>query len=170
MKANTASSKSSGENILRRAHSFKSSEAGRERESSITRGQMENHRIATDALRFDASLDLALLGFLLAGSVFAARTLRPDIPWIWPLLSGLGGVLCVLFAVLGRRGSRQAGRSTRLTLGATASMLLTQTALYWNPPEAGHPGAPRLLMLWIVLTIFCLGTMRNAVREGKEAQ
>lgn len=170
MKDETASSRSSGENTVGRAHSVESPGVGLEREGKIQRGPMDNHRITTDALRFDASLDLALLGFLLVGSVFVARTLRPDIPWIWPLLSGLGGVLCVLFAVIGRPGSRQARRSARLTLGATAGLLLTQTALYWNPPETVHPGAPRLLMLWIVLTIFCLGTMRNAVREGKEAQ
>ncbi len=126
--------------------------------------RLETQRIAEGPVCYEPSLDLALLGFLLAGSVVAVRTLRPDIPWIWPLLTGLGGAYCILVALQGRGGSRIAKLGTLIALGATASVLLTQTALYWNPPETTHPGAQRLAILTMVLTVFCLGTFRNLVR------
>lgn len=116
-------------------------------------------------MSFDASLDLALLGVMLACSVFPARSLRPGLPWGWHMISVLSGAACILFAILGRRGARWCSLGARATLAVAASALVSQTVLYWSPSEAGPTTGPRIPIMTIVLCVFCLGTFQKIARD-----
>lgn len=121
------------------------------------------------SLRIDAWLDLTLIGLMLVGSVFPSRYLHPDIPWVWPLLSIIGGATCILFAILERRRSTGANLGARITLAAAAGALVCQTLLYRDPASGGEPGDPRLAVMTAVLAVFCLGTLQKLAREDKAA-
>lgn len=123
--------------------------------------------ITAGSMSSDVSLDLTLLGFILAGSVLPVRHLHPDIPWVWPLLSIVGGAMCIVFAILGRRRPRAANLGARTTLAVAACALLYQTVLYWDPSGGGQTRNPRLAVMTIVLAVFCLGTLQKLGRDKK---
>lgn len=117
----------------------------------------------------DASFDLALIGLMLVGSVFPSRYLHTDIHWGWPLLSIVGGAMCILFAIPERRRSTGANLGARTTLAVAAGACVCQTLLYWAPAGGGQTRDPRLAVMTAVLAVFCLGTFHKLAREGKAA-
>ncbi|MBL9138832.1 MAG: hypothetical protein JNK85_23390 [Verrucomicrobiales bacterium] len=132
-----------------------------------TRERLIDRPIPAESMSSDVSLDLALLGFILIGSVLPVRHLHSDIPWVWPLLNTVGGGMCILFAILGRRRSRGANLGARTTLAVAACALLYQTVLYWDPSDGGQTRNPRLAVMTIVLAVFSLGTLLKLSRDMK---
>jgi peptidoglycan/LPS O-acetylase OafA/YrhL len=113
------------------------------------------------------ALDLALCGALIAALPFLAQHLQTDFPRRTVVLGLVGGGLCVLWSVLGRRGS-SCRRGAMVTLAAVASSFMFQAVQSWQATPALASKGRMAAALMVVLSAFCVGTLANLVREGKE--
>jgi len=115
----------------------------------------------------DVALDLVLCGVLLAGLSLVARHLQPDLSSLTLFTGLVGGGLCVLWGVLGRRGTRCRG-GAMVTLVTVACVLVCQAVQSWEASGEGGSKGRMVTALMAVLVVFCVGMLVNLVREGKK--
>ena len=119
-------------------------------------------------LSLEMAVDLVLCGALLAGLSLLAQHLQPDLQRA-TLITGLaGGGLCVLWGVLGRRGTR-CRAVAMVTLAAVLCVFVRQAVQSWEASAAGESKARMVTALMTVLVVFCVGMVANLAREGKVA-
>jgi hypothetical protein len=114
----------------------------------------------------EVALDLALCGALLAGLSFLAQHLQPDFHRATLLFGLLGGALCVLWSVLGRRGTRCRGLAMA-TLAVIAIVFARQALRSWGAAASIGSKDRIVVALMVVLVGFCVGMVANLVRESK---
>jgi peptidoglycan/LPS O-acetylase OafA/YrhL len=120
-------------------------------------------------MSMEVAFDLVLCGALLVGSSFLAQRLQPDLQRV-TLFTGLaGGGLCVLWGVLGRRGTRCHG-CAMVTLAAAACVCVRQAVQSWNASPAIESKGRIVAALMMVLVVFCVGMLANLAQEGKGPQ
>jgi peptidoglycan/LPS O-acetylase OafA/YrhL len=117
-------------------------------------------------MKLQLAVDLVLCGVLLAGLSFLAKYLQPDFPHATLFTGLLGGGLCVLWGILGRRGTR-CRRSAIVTLAAVACVFVRQAVQSWDASATVGSKGPPVAMLMIVLAAFCVGTLASLVQEGR---
>ena len=112
----------------------------------------------------DLARELALCGALLAGLTGLANHVQSDFPPHVLLVGLIGGLLCVLWATLGRRG-RRARVGAVLTLSAVACCLGVQVVQASLVSWHGPPRARIATVLLTVLIAFSLGTCRGLMND-----
>jgi peptidoglycan/LPS O-acetylase OafA/YrhL len=120
-------------------------------------------------MSLEVALDLALCGGLAAGLSFLAQYQQPDFSRATLFTGLVGGGLCVLWAVLGRRGTRCRG-GAMVTLAAIACMFVRQAVHSWEASAEGESKGRMVAALMTMLVVFCVGMLANLVREGKDPQ
>ena len=122
---------------------------------------------AADRLRLrpDAALDLVLCGALIAGLPFFGRHLQPDLQRGTVVLGLVGGGLCVLWSILGRRGL-PSRRGAMITLAAVATGFVFQAVQSWQVGNTAESKGRMAAALMVVLAVFCVGTLANLAKEG----
>jgi len=121
---------------------------------------------ARPRLSLEGAIDLGLCGVLLAGLSLLARQGQPDLSPLTVPTVLVGGGLCILWAIMGRRGW-PCHLSAMGTLAVVAGVLLFQAAQFWlNAAEAGSVGrmAAAVTTVWVV---FCGVTLANLVQERR---
>ena len=111
-------------------------------------------------------VELGVCGVLIAGLTLLARHLQPDLPRLTFFTGLAGGILCVLWAGLGRR-TTHCRLGSMVTLGAVACVLLIQGVQSWKTSAAGGLIGRTVALLRTVLVAFCLDIMANLARERK---
>ena len=139
--------------------------------SHATDGAVTDNRSAPSAerepLSLEATLDLVVCGLLLASLTFLAQRLQPSL-LRWTLPAGLvGGGLCVLWGVLGRRGMRCRG-GAMVTLVAMACVMVSQAIQSWDASAGAEPKGRMVAALMTVLVLCCVGMSGTLVWEGKK--
>jgi hypothetical protein len=117
-------------------------------------------------LSFDVALDLALYGVLLVGLNLTARHLLPAFPLLTLFTGLVGGGLCILWAVLGRRGTRCRG-SAMVTLAVVACVFVPQAVQSWAVSTESRWNDRKVALLMTLLVFFCAAMLAKLVREGK---
>lgn len=114
----------------------------------------------------EVTLDLALCGVLIAGLPLLAQHLLASLAPRTVALGMVGGGLCIVWSVLGARGSRFRG-GAMMTLAAVACGFIVQAVeSWWAAGALGAMGrAPAVLMA--VLSVFCIGTLANVAAKAK---
>ena len=120
-------------------------------------------------LSVEVALDLVLCGVLLVGFSFLARRLHPDLPGLTFFTGLVGGGLCVLWGVLGRRGTPYRVGAMG-TLVVVACVFVHQAVQSWEASTEGGSKGRMVAALMAVLVVFCVGMLANLVREAKGAQ
>ena len=116
----------------------------------------------------EMALDLVVCGLLLASLTFLAQYLQPNLSR-GTLPAGLvGGGLCILWGVLGRRGTRCRG-GAMVTLVAVACVLVRQAIQSWDVSAGAEPKGRMVAALMAVLVLCCVGMLGALVWEGKKA-
>lgn len=115
------------------------------------------------------ALDLAVGGALMAGLGCLAHYLRPDAHEATRLAGLVGGGLCVLWGILGRRGVRCHGIAM-LTLAAMAGVFLRQALHCRNALTAGVVEDRMVMALLAMLLVFSLGALVTLVKDRKDLQ
>lgn len=123
---------------------------------------------AAERLRMslEVALDLALCGVLLAGLPFLARYLQPDLRRGTLLIGCVGGGLCVLWGILGRRGVR-CRWGALVTLAAVACVFVRQAVHSWTASAAVGSKGRMVAAMMMLLAVFCVGMLANLVQEEK---
>lgn len=117
----------------------------------------------------ELAVDLALCGGLMAGLSLLAQHLQPDFQPVTLFTGLVGGGLCVLWGVLGRRRGQCRG-GAKVTLVVVACVFAFQAWQSWAASTEGE-SKPRIVMLMMtVLIMFCAGTLSNLSREGKRIE
>jgi FtsH-binding integral membrane protein len=117
----------------------------------------------------ELAIDLLLCGVLLAGLVFLARHLQPDLPRLTFFTGAGGGGLCVLWAILGRCGTPNR-LGVMVTLAAVGCVLARQAVQSWEASVEGGSKGRMVTALMTVLVVFCTGMLANLVQERKGVQ
>ncbi len=117
----------------------------------------------------DVAFDLLLCGLLLAGLSLLAQHLQPGFQRVTLFAGLLGGGLCVLWAVLGRRGTR-CRVVTVVTLAVVACVFVRQAVLSWGASAANESKGRPVAVLMFISVVFCAGMLANLARDGKHAQ
>ncbi len=121
----------------------------------------------SEPLSLEAAYDLVVCGLLLAGLTFLAQRLQPNL-LRWTLPAGLvGGGLCVVWGVLGRRGVRCHGGAL-VTLVAVACLLVGQAIQSWDASAGAEPKGRMVAALMAVLVLCCAGMLGILVWEDKQ--
>jgi hypothetical protein len=117
-------------------------------------------------ISLEVAIDLVLCGVLMAGLSFLANHLQPSFPQTAFITGLVGGGLCVLWGVLGRRGSH-CRAAAMVTLAAVACVFTRQAVQSWQAPGVVESNGPPVTVLMIVLAAFCVGTLTNLAKEAK---
>ena len=120
-------------------------------------------------MSLEVAFDLVLCGVLLAGLSFLARHLQPDLPRATLFAGLVGGGLCVLWGVMGRRGTRCRG-AAMVTLAAVACVFVRQAVQSWEASAAVESKGRMVAALMMLLVVFCVGMLANLAQEGKGPQ
>ncbi len=120
-------------------------------------------------LSWDVAADLVLYGVLLIGLSITARHLQQAFPRLTFFTGLVGGGLCVLWGVLGRRGTR-CRVAAMMTLAAVACVLARQTLQSWATSTEGGSKVRMVATTMTVLVVLCVGMLANLVREGERPQ
>jgi peptidoglycan/LPS O-acetylase OafA/YrhL len=118
-------------------------------------------------MSLEVAADLVVCGVLLAGLSVLARHVQPDFQRATLLTGLVGGGLCVVWGVLGRRGVRCRARAM-VTLVAMACLFVRQALLSWNSSVESRSESRMVMALMAMLVVFCAGMLANLVREGKQ--
>lgn len=130
---------------------------------SARRGQpVERVRMSSEV-----AVDLVVCGVLLAGLSVLARHVQPDFHRATLFTGLVGGGLCVVWGVRGRRG-KYCRRGAMVTLVAMACVFVRQAVLSWNGSTEGGSQNRKVMALMAVLLVFCAGMLANLIREGKK--
>ncbi len=122
----------------------------------------------SEPLSLEAAYDLVVCGLLLVGLPFLAQHLQPSL-LRWTLPAGLvGGGLCVVWGVLGRRGVRCHGGAI-VTLVPVACVMVCQAIHSWDASAGAEPKGRMVAALMAVLVLCCAGMFGTLVWEGKKA-
>jgi hypothetical protein len=122
----------------------------------------------SEPLSLEAAYDLVVCGLLLVGLPFLAQHLQPSLlRWTLPAVL-VGGGLCVVWGVLGRRGVRCRG-GAMVTLGAVACVMVRQAIHSWVASAGAEPKGRMVASLMAVLVLCCAGMLGTLVWEGKKA-
>jgi peptidoglycan/LPS O-acetylase OafA/YrhL len=120
-------------------------------------------------LSLELVIDLVLCGVSLAGLSLLAQHLQPDFPRVTLFTGLVGGGLCVLCGVLGRRTAR-VRVSAMVTLAAAACVLVRQAVQSWAASTEDASNGRMVAVLMTVLVAFSVGMLTNLAREGKGPQ
>ena len=111
-------------------------------------------------------IDLVVCGLLIAGLNLVAQHLQPDLPRLTFFTGLVGGVLCVLWAVLGRR-TTFCRLGSMVTLVPVACVFVIQAVQSWAAPvDNGSPGR-KVALLMTLQVVFCVGMLVNLAQERK---
>jgi hypothetical protein len=117
----------------------------------------------------EVALDLVLCGVLLAGLSLLAEYLQPSLQRATLVTGLVGGALCVMWGVLGRRGTRC--RTTAMgTLVVVACVFVHQAVQSWEAAAAIGSKGRMVAALMVVLAGFCVGMLANLARDAKGPQ
>ena len=119
-------------------------------------------------MSMDVADDLVVCGVLLAGLSLVACRLQPDFQRVTLFTGLVGGGLCVLWGVLGMRGTR-CRVGAMVTLAAVACVFVRQGVASWGALDDGESKGRMVAVLVTVLVVFCVGMVANLVRDGKKA-
>ena len=111
-------------------------------------------------------MDLALCGALTAGLTLLAKHFQPDLPHLTLFTGLVGGALCVLWAVLGRRAMR-CRLSSMVALTAMACVFVRQAVQSWGIAFEGESHGRIVAALMTVLVVFCVGMWIKLAHAGK---
>jgi hypothetical protein len=114
----------------------------------------------------EVAFDLVLCGVLMGGLGFLAQHLQLELLRATLFLGLGGGGLCVLWGILGRRGTPCHG-GAMVTLGVMACVFAYQAVQSWATSAEGKPRDGNGLLLMMVMVVFCVGTLANLIRERK---
>lgn len=117
-------------------------------------------------LSLEVAVDLVLCGVLLAGLSLTAQHLQPDFPRLTFITGLAGGGLCVLWGILGRRGT-PCRVGAMVTLAAVACVLARQAVQSWEASAEGESKGRMAAALMAVEVVFSVGMLANLIREGK---
>jgi hypothetical protein len=120
-------------------------------------------------LSVEMALDLILCGMLMAGLPFLAHQLQPDLPHPILIIGLVGGGLCVLWGVLGRRGMR-CRRVAITTLATVAGVFLWQAIQSWSAAATGQSKPRMVAMLMALMVVFCAALVANLAGEARRPQ
>ncbi len=109
-------------------------------------------------------IDLAVCGVLIAVLSFVAQHFQPDLPRLKFFTGLVGGLLCILWAVLGRR-TKCCRLGSIVILVAVAGVLLVQAVQSWQASIVGGSNDRRVPLLISVRVFFCVGMLANLARE-----
>jgi peptidoglycan/LPS O-acetylase OafA/YrhL len=118
-------------------------------------------------MSLEVAADLVVCGVLLAGLSYLARHVQPDFQRVTLLAGLVGGGLCVVWGVLGRRMPACRG-SAMVTLALLACVFVRQAVLSWRSATEDGSKSRMVVALMAVLVVFCIGTVGNLVREGTD--
>jgi hypothetical protein len=119
-------------------------------------------------MSLEVALDLALCGVLLAGLSFLAHHLDAGFPRLTFAAAVGGGALCVLWAILGRYGTRGCRLGAMVTLALVACLLALQAVRSWGTSAEGGGRSRLVAALMTVLVVFSVGMLASLVRERKD--
>jgi 4-hydroxybenzoate polyprenyltransferase len=118
-------------------------------------------------MSFEVAADLVVCGVLPAGLSVLARHVQPDFQRATLLTGLVGGGLCIVWGILGRRGTRGRG-GAMVTLAAVACVFVRQAVLSWRSSAEGGSKSRMVMALMAVLVVFCAGMLANLIRERKK--
>ena len=145
---------------------------------NVHRGQATNDPVADTPpvrsvervrLSWDVAADLVLYGVLLIGLSLTAQHLQQAFPRLTFFTGLVGGGLCVLWGILGRRGTR-CRVAAMMTLAAVACVLARQAVQSWATSTEGGSKVRMVATMMTVLVVLCVGVLANLVREGEHPQ
>ena len=117
-------------------------------------------------MRLDVALDLMVCGGLLAGMSFLGQHLQADFRRSTLFAGLVGGGLCVLWGILGRRGTR-CRWSAMGTLAAVACVFVSQVAKSWETSASVDPMGRAVGTLMMLAVAFCLGLVAILAWESR---
>lgn len=117
-------------------------------------------------LSWDVAADLVLYGVLLIGLSLTAQHMQQAFPRLALVTGVVGGGLCILWGILGRRGAR-CDLAAIMTLAAVACVLARQAVQFWVTSTEGGSEGRMVAAMMTVLAVLCLGVLANLVRERK---
>ena len=109
-------------------------------------------------------IELAVCGALNASLTLVAQYVQPELPRLTFFTGLAGGILCVLWAVLGRR-IRCCRLGSMLTLVAVACVFVIQAVQSW---KTSADDDRKVAVLMTVLVAFCLSMLANLTRERRD--
>jgi hypothetical protein len=118
-------------------------------------------------MSLQAAIDLPLCGLLLAGLSLLAQYLQPALP-ILTLYTGLvGGGLCILSGLLGRRVPQcRWGAMTVLML--MACILMHQAVKLWLVAITGESKSRIVAVVITIMLTFCVGMWANLLQAQND--
>jgi len=111
-------------------------------------------------------IDLVVCGLLIAGLSLVAQRFQPDLPLLAFFTGLVGGVLCVLWAVLGRRATC-CRLGSMVTLVPMACVFVIQAVQSWAASIDDGSNSRKVALLMTVQVVFCVGMLANLVQERK---
>ena len=111
-------------------------------------------------------IDLMVCGLLIAGLSLVAQRFQPDLPLLAFFTGLVGGVLCVLWAVLGRRATC-CRLGSMVTLVPMACVFVIQAVQSWAASIDDGSNSRKVALLMTVQVVFCVGMLANLVQERK---
>lgn len=120
----------------------------------------------SERMSLDLAVDLVVCGVMLVGLTLLAQRQQPDFQRAASVTAWVGGGLCILWGVLGRRGTRCRPYAI-LTLAAAACMFVRQALLPWLNGTTSDSKGRIVMVLMAVSVVFCLGMLVKVAQEGK---
>jgi len=111
-------------------------------------------------------IDLMVCGILIAGLSLLAQHFQPDLPRLTFFTGLAGGVLCVLWAVLGRR-TTCCRLGSMMTLVPVGCVFLIQAVQSWTASIDDGSNSRKVALLMTLQVVFCVGMLANLARERK---
>lgn len=120
-----------------------------------------------ERMSVNVALDLGVCGALLGCLSVAANYLDPEFVGATLVTGLVGGGLCVLWAVLGRRGTPCRG-AAMATLGTAACIFVGQAVQSWKASGDDQPNGRMGVAMMGVLVVCCASMLLLLLREGTE--
>jgi len=114
----------------------------------------------------EVAYDLVLCGVLMGGLGFLAQHLQLELLRATRFIGLVGGGLCILWGVLGRRGTPRC-EGAMVTLAVVVCVFVYQAVQSCATSTQGEPQHRNVALLMMVLVVFCAGTLANLIRERK---
>jgi peptidoglycan/LPS O-acetylase OafA/YrhL len=111
-------------------------------------------------------IDLVVCGLLIAGLSLVAQRFQPDLPLLTFFTGLVGGVLCFLWAVLGRRATC-CRLGSMVTLVPMACVFVIQAVQSWAASMDDGSNGRKVALLMTVQVVFCVGMLANLAPERK---
>jgi len=111
------------------------------------------------------SLDLLFYGLMVVGLNLVALRIAPDFSGAMLTLLVAGGLLVMLFGVLGLRGF--CGHASPIVT-VTVVAVLVQAAKAWFAMKTGVVGLKPVAVIYFLLLFFAVGQLANLAQSGRQ--